>query len=125
MTLAKSASAAVVKPGNTVRFSLKWKNTGKFAAKNVVICDTLPSGMTFSSAPGATFKSGKACWTRSAVGSGKSLAFSVIAKIDADAGTRTLTNTAQATASNAPTVHASASVRSLPQKTAKPGGVTG
>ena len=102
VSLKKNASVAVVKPGATVRFTIGWKNTGKDAAKNVEICDKLPSGLTFSSAPGATFKSGKACWSRKSVAVGKSLSFVVVAKVDADAGSRTFTNVATATASNAP-----------------------
>jgi uncharacterized repeat protein (TIGR01451 family) len=125
VTLAKAANIVVVKPGGVVRFSIRWKNTGKVAAKNVVICDKLPSGLTFSSAPGATFKSGKACWKRKSVGVGSELSFAVVAKVDADAGSRSFTNVASATASNAPSKQASAKVRSLPQKSVKPGGVTG
>jgi hypothetical protein len=49
----------------------------------------------------------------------------VVAKVDADAGSRSFTNVASATASNAPSKQASAKVRSLPQKNVKPGGVTG
>ena len=125
ISLTKTASVAVVKPGGTVHFTIHWKNTGKNAAKNVVVCDKLPSGLTFSSAPGASFKSGKACWTRKSVAVGESLTFGVVAKVDADAGSRTFTNVATATASNAPSRTASAKVRSLPQKSQKAGGVTG
>jgi uncharacterized repeat protein (TIGR01451 family) len=125
VTLKKSANVSVAKPGGSVRFTIGWKNTGKAAAKNVVICDKLPSGLTFSSAAGATFKSGKACWSRKSVAVGSSLSFVVVAKIDADAGSRSFTNVATATASNAPSRTANAKVRSLPQKSVKPGGVTG
>jgi uncharacterized repeat protein (TIGR01451 family) len=125
MTLAKTANVAVAKPGGTVRFSIHWKNTGKVAVRNLQICDKLPSGMTFSSAAGAAFKSGKACWTRKSVGVGSELNLVVVAKIDADAGSQHFTNVATATASNAPSKTANAKVRSLPQKKAKPGGVTG
>jgi uncharacterized repeat protein (TIGR01451 family) len=125
ISLTKTASAAVIKPGNTVRFTIGWKNTGKVAAKNVVICDKLPSGLTFSSAAGATFKAGKACWSRKSVAVGDSLSFVVVARVDSDAGSRSFTNVASATASNAPSRTATAKVRSLPQKTQKPGGVTG
>jgi uncharacterized repeat protein (TIGR01451 family) len=126
VSLAKTANVAVVKPGATVHFTIRWKNTGKVAAKNVQICDKLPSGLTFSPAPaGATFKAGKACWSRKSVAVGKSLTYDVVAKVDADAGSRTFTNVATATASNAPSKTANAKVRSLPQQTQKPGGVTG
>jgi uncharacterized repeat protein (TIGR01451 family) len=125
ITLKKSANAAVVKPGGTVKFVIRWKNTGKHTAKNVVICDKLPSGLTFSSAPGASFKAGKACWTRKSVRVGNQLTFAVVVKVDADAGSRSFTNVATATASNAPSRTASAKVRSLPQRKVKPGGVTG
>jgi uncharacterized repeat protein (TIGR01451 family) len=125
MTLTKSADVSVVKPGGLVHFTIHWKNTGKSAAKNVLVCDRLPAGMTFSSAPGATFKSGKACWTKSSVAIGGSLSFAVVAKVDSDAGAQTFTNVATAAASNAKSVEASAKVRSLPQRKARPGGVTG
>lgn len=125
VSLTKNASVAVAKPGGTVRFTIGWKNTGKKAAKNVQICDKLPSGLTFSSAAGATFKSGKACWSKKSVAAGSSLTFVVVAKINADAGSSTFTNVATATASNAPSKTANAKVRSLPQKAQKPGGVTG
>jgi uncharacterized repeat protein (TIGR01451 family) len=125
VTLAKTASAAIVKAGGTVRFTIRWKNTGQAAARNVVICDKLPSGLTFSSAAGAAYKSGKACWTRKSVGVGSELTFVVVAKVDADAGAQTFTNVATATASNAPSRTATAKVRSLPQRHVKPGGVTG
>ncbi len=125
VTLTKTANVAVVKPSGTVRFTIHWKNTGKVAARNVVVCDKLPSGMTFSSASGATFKSGKACWSRKSVGVGSQLNFVVVAKVDADAGSQTFNNVATATASNAPSRTANAKVRSLPQKKHRPGGVTG
>jgi uncharacterized repeat protein (TIGR01451 family) len=123
--LTKAANVSVVKPGGVVRFSIRWKNTGKVAAKNVVICDKLPSGLTFNSAPGAAFKAGKACWTRKSVRVGSELSFRVVAKVDGDAGSRSFTNVATATASNAPSKQATAKVRSLPQRSVKPGGVTG
>jgi uncharacterized repeat protein (TIGR01451 family) len=125
ITLAKSANVSVVKPGGLVRFTIKWRNTGKIAAKRVVICDKLPSGMTFSSAPGSSFKAGKACWTRKSVGVGSELQFLVVAKVDADAGQQTFRNVATATAANAPSKTATATVKSLPQRKVRPGGVTG
>ena len=101
ISLIKRASSSTVKAGGTVSFTIHWKNTGKTAAKNVVICDDLPNQMTFVSAKGSTFKNGKACWTRKSVAKGATLTFRVVARVDANVGNVKLVNVATATASNA------------------------
>ena len=113
ISLIKRASSPTVKAGGIVSFTILWKNTGKAAAKNVVICDDLPSQMTFVSAKGSTFKNGKACWTRKSVAKGATLTFRVVARVDANVGNVKLINVATATASNAKPARAKAPVRVL------------
>jgi uncharacterized repeat protein (TIGR01451 family) len=125
ISLSKRASSPVVKAGGTAGFTIVWKNTGNAAARDVVICDDLPSRMTFASAKGATFKNGKACWTRKAVASGSTLAFRVVARVDATAGNEKRVNVATATASNAKPATAKAAVRALRNARTRAGGVTG
>jgi uncharacterized repeat protein (TIGR01451 family) len=125
MTLIKRASSPTVKAGGTVNFTIRWKNTGKNAARNVVICDDLPSQMTFMSAKGSTFKNGKACWSRKSVAKGATLIFRVVARVDANVGNVKLVNVATATASNAKPKEATAPVRALRNARTRVGGVTG
>jgi uncharacterized repeat protein (TIGR01451 family) len=125
MTLVKHASSPTVKAGGTVNFTIRWKNTGKIAAKNVVICDDLPNQMTFVSAKGSTFKNGKACWSRKSVAKGATLIFRVVARVDANVANVKLVNVATATASNAKPKKATAPVRALRNARTRAGGVTG
>jgi uncharacterized repeat protein (TIGR01451 family) len=125
ISLTKRASSPTVKAGGTVGFTIKWKNTGKATAKNVVICDDLPNQLTFVTAKGATFKNGKACWKRKSVAKGTTLTFRVVARVDASVGNEKLVNVATATASNAKPATAKAPVRALRNARTRAGGVTG
>jgi uncharacterized repeat protein (TIGR01451 family) len=125
ISLSKRASSPVVKAGGTAGFTIVWKNTGNAAARNVVICDDLPNHMTFASAPGASHRKGKVCWTRKSVKSGTTLAFRVVARLDAGVGNEKLVNVATATASNAKPATAKAPVRALRNARTRAGGVTG
>jgi uncharacterized repeat protein (TIGR01451 family) len=125
ISLSKRAMSAVVKAGGTASYTIVWKNTGNAAARNVVICDDLPSRLTFVSAKGAAFKNGKACWTRKSVARGATLIFRVVARVDATVGNEKLVNVATATASNAKPATAKAPVRALRNARTRAGGVTG
>ncbi len=125
ISLTKRASSPTVKAGGIVSFTILWTNTGKADARNVVICDELPSQMTFVSAKGSTFRSGKACWTRKSVAKGATLTFHVVARVDADAGDVKLVNVATATASNAKPARATAPVHVLRNELVRAAGVTG
>jgi uncharacterized repeat protein (TIGR01451 family) len=125
ISLVKHASSPTVKAGGNVRFTIVWKNTGKAAAKHVVICDDLPNHMTFVSAAGASHRNGKVCWTRTSVAKGATLTFRVVAHVDAGVGNEQLVNVATATASNAKPATAKAPVRALRNARTRTGGVTG
>lgn len=48
--IVKTASPSTPRPGDTVTYTLKAKNNGPGIAKNVVVTDTLPAGVSFVSA---------------------------------------------------------------------------
>jgi uncharacterized repeat protein (TIGR01451 family) len=125
ISLTKRASSPIVRAGGTVSFTITWKNTGKASAKHVVICDDLPSHLTFVSAAGAVHRNGKVCWTRRSVARGTTLTFRVVARVDAGVDTEKLVNVATATASNARPRTATAPVRALRNVHTRAGGVTG
>jgi uncharacterized repeat protein (TIGR01451 family) len=113
LTLKKTADHPTVEAGNTIGFTLVLRVPGPVAAVNVVVCDTLPAHMTFSSAPGASFVGGKACWTFSRVVSGGRRTMRVIAKVDVDAPAGDERNAARAASPNAGTAKAAAIVHIL------------
>jgi large repetitive protein len=113
LTLKKTADHPTVQAGATIGFTLTLHVPGPVAAVNVVVCDALPAHMTFSSAPGATFSGGKACWTFAHVASGATRTMRVIAKVDADAPTGDERNVARAASTNAGTARADAAVHVL------------
>jgi uncharacterized repeat protein (TIGR01451 family) len=123
--LSKHASSPTVKAGGTVAFTITWTNTGPVAAKHVLICDRLPDELTFVSAKGASYKNGKACWSKQSVRKGATLTFRVVARADATVGNKKLVNVATATASNAKPATAKAPVRAVRKAGTRPAGVTG
>lgn len=123
--LSKAASPTSVTAGDDVRFTILLRVTGGSAATGVQVCDSLPSHMTFVSAPGATFKSGMACWSFASLAVGAKRTFGVLAKVDADAPTGRERNLVTATADNAATVRAGATVGVEARAPGSPIGVTG
>jgi uncharacterized repeat protein (TIGR01451 family) len=125
LTLTKRADHPTVEAGDTIGFTLVLRVPGPVAAVDVVVCDTLPAHMTFSSAPGASFAGGKACWTFPRVASGGHRTMRVIAKVDADAPAGSERNIARAASPNAGTAQASALVRVLAHEGGEVPPVTG
>jgi uncharacterized repeat protein (TIGR01451 family) len=113
LRLTKTADHPTVEAGDTIGFTVVLRVAGPVAALHVVVCDTLPAHMTFSSAPGATFVGGKACWSFAHVASGGRRTMRVVAKVDADAPTGNEHNVARAASPNAGTARAEAIVRVL------------
>ena len=125
--LARLAPRSVVGAGTTVRFILSVRVGPDAAARELTVCDRLPSSMTFVRAPGATFRRGDACWTRAGAKPGAVLRFAVVARVDHGAAAGTACNHTSATAGNAATVRARTCVAVAPRRDALRGtvGVTG
>ena len=63
LTITKSTQNVHPDAGDTVSYSIKYRNTGAAAATGVVITDTLPPGLTYvSSTPSATSTAGPITW---------------------------------------------------------------
>ena len=108
--IVKTAVSKKVESGATVRFTIRVRNTSKISATGVQVCDLLPAGLGYiSSSRKASFKQGKLCWSVGTIKSKKFVTIAITAKV-ADASTGKLTNKATATANNAGTVSAKASI---------------
>ena len=115
LTLSKTADHTTVDAGDDVGFTLVLRVPGPVAAVNVRLCDTLPSHMTFVSAPGATFVGGHACWSFASLAAGARRTFHIVAHVDVDAPTGVETNVARAVSANAGNARDDAAVHILAQ----------
>ncbi len=59
MALSKSANPGTITPGSPVTYTLSAYNNGPSSATNVVITDTLPAGLTFTSSPSGCTAAGQ------------------------------------------------------------------
>ncbi|HTF96793.1 MAG TPA: hypothetical protein VL995_11720 [Cellvibrio sp.] len=79
-TLTKAANATRIAPAANVTYTLTYQNTGGTSAANVVLTDTLPDGMTYSSVTGGgSHSSGVVTWNLGTVAAGASGSVTVTA----------------------------------------------
>jgi uncharacterized repeat protein (TIGR01451 family) len=77
LVLRKVSSKHVVQGGDTIQFTITLRARGTGRATNVRVCDTLPPGLVFVRAPGATFSGGRACWRIASISAGQSRSYHV------------------------------------------------
>jgi len=126
LSITKVADRTRLRGGQQVTYTIRI-TVSKADATNVVICDALPSGLTYVKLGSARLRSGKACWSLGAVPQGGSRTVRLIARAQTLPAPKTVTNTANVAAERAVTKHARATVRidagAVRSDTA--GGVTG
>lgn len=97
----KSASSTSVASGDSVTFTLVAENTGQATAKNVVVADTIPAGMTITAAAGCQISGQNVSCALGDINAGGSK--SVQITVTATAGAcPSVNNDATVTASNEP-----------------------
>jgi uncharacterized repeat protein (TIGR01451 family) len=78
LRVTKVASSASVQAGSTVNYRIRVSNPSRGTARDVRVCDRLPSGLSFvSSSPRARRSGSQRCWTVDSLAAGKSRAFRV------------------------------------------------
>ncbi|ADB50896.1 conserved repeat domain protein [Conexibacter woesei DSM 14684] len=127
LVVSKTADRRTVRAGGLVGFTIAVRVAGPGDARGLRVCDRLPAGLSYRSAPGAQMRRGNACWTRSRVAAGTTLRFRLTAHVARTARAGTLANTAVATGANARAVaRARARLQVLPAAgSGRGGGVTG
>ena len=96
-----------------VRYTLRITNTGPVAARNVIVRDPVPSGMTVAKLPvNATFSKGQVRWSIGDLQPGQSVRVEVLLRAERNV-TRRICNVGFASGSNAPEVNARACTRFL------------
>jgi uncharacterized repeat protein (TIGR01451 family) len=124
LRLTKVADRGSVRAGGTVGYTIRVSNPSPGEARNVKVCDKLPSGLVYvSSKAAAKFSNGQYCWTIETLGAHKSTSFRITVRaLSSASGDRV--NRATASAKGAKTQHAKDPVRVLAAR-ASGGGVTG
>lgn len=95
LSITKTAGAGPYLPDNLVTFTIRVTNNGPNHATGVVLTDVLPPGLTFVSASATTgnYLSASGTLTVAALANGASVILTLVARIDAPAGS-TIRNTA-------------------------------
>jgi uncharacterized repeat protein (TIGR01451 family) len=124
LSLQKRASRQRVSAGQNVSFGLTVRNLGANPAFRVRVCDRLPAGLTFRSAPRAQIQGLTACWTIAALAGHASRTVTLSARADNVRAVTSVLNRATAKATNTGSVASSASVTIVPVAS-RGGGVTG
>jgi uncharacterized repeat protein (TIGR01451 family) len=111
VTLRKRASRATVRPGGTVDFVITATARGTGTARDIEVCDRLPSGVSIVSSGGARVRDGQPCWTIARLDGGQSRALHL--RVRVAGGPRRITNVATLTVAGQAPVTARARVRVL------------
>ena len=121
----KTAKPQAVVPGDRVVFAIVLKVPSKVDAgsRSTSATRCRPRSCS-SSAPGATFSKGRACWHLDVAKAGSTTTFRITAKVDADARSGVVKNVVVATAGNAGPVSARAPVTVTPGRSGVQGRVS-
>jgi uncharacterized repeat protein (TIGR01451 family) len=112
LTITKHAARPVYTAGSVSTWTIKVGDSSKTTAQNVVMCDTLPTGTQFDSASRpVSFTGDRACFKLGSIAHAQVKSVTIKLLIAANTHQTQIINHAGATASNAPSVKAQASVR--------------
>ncbi|MBD3330510.1 DUF11 domain-containing protein [Candidatus Peregrinibacteria bacterium] len=102
LELTQSVSDSTPQEEDSITITLTLTNNGSDHATNVTITDLLPTGLTYSSDTPSqgTYVSGTGVWTVGTVNSGNSATLQIVADVDTNTATQTISNKAEVTASD-------------------------
>jgi uncharacterized repeat protein (TIGR01451 family)/fimbrial isopeptide formation D2 family protein len=121
----KRIGGGTVEAGEKIRFKIVVRNVSKNVAADVVVCDRLPSAMSFASLAGAKLQGGDACWTLDVLPGGAKKTFHLAARMEGGHGGGVVRNVAYVKSDNAPDRRGVAGVRVENDGAGREGGVTG
>ena len=110
LALCKRANRRRVPAGGTVTFRLEVRTVGVAAARDVVVCDRMPVGLTIVRARGATVRGNRACWRFGGVTNERTL--HLRARVN-ETASGVIRNVVRARATNAPRARARRAIRVL------------
>jgi choice-of-anchor A domain-containing protein/uncharacterized repeat protein (TIGR01451 family) len=110
VSLCKRANRRRVPAGGTVTFRLEVRTIGVAAARDVVVCDRMPVGLTIIRARGATVRGNRACWQFGRVANERTM--HVRARVN-ETASGAIRNVARVRAANARRARARSAIRVL------------
>lgn len=128
LSIRKRASHATVRAGQRVTYALTVRadRQGTEDAVGERICDSLPQHLSLVSRGGGRLREGRLCWTITRLAPGGTVVHRFVARVDRNAPTGRITNTATVTDQGRPrTARRSVRVLAAPVRAATAGGVTG
>ncbi len=127
LTVTKTANRTSVRAGGLVTYTIRVRNTGRGAARNVQVCDLIASNVSVAGSGGGRLRAGRLCFAPiRTLGIGRSTTYRVAMRVNRATRTRTTVNRAVAQAANASTAVARRTVRVHPlQRSVKRVPVTG
>jgi uncharacterized repeat protein (TIGR01451 family) len=116
----KRTGTATARSGDAVGFTIAIRNTGSVPARGVVVCDRLPSGLTWERLGGARLRDGQACWTVRRLAGGRTARYHIVTRTSSVTRVRRVTNTAIVRGTNLARRAAGARVTVRPAATPRP-----
>ena len=111
LALKKTAITHTITAGGTAAYRIAIHAPGPHAVFDAVVCDTPPAYTSYISSSGGHYARGSVCWHIPYLHVGATVTETIRLRIAATAPSTGITNTASASARNAPTTHGRAVVR--------------
>ena len=100
LVIAKRADRHLLYPSQRVTFRITVRNRGRGIARNVVVCDRMPAGLTVVRAPGARRSGRDLCWRVATMRPNARKSFVVVARVGPSSRRRAIVNPADVSGSN-------------------------
>jgi uncharacterized repeat protein (TIGR01451 family) len=114
LSLTKRASRRVVLGGRLVAFTMVVRARGLSPARETVLCDRVPAGLSVVREGGARLRGNQACWVIGTLEPGESRRFRLVTRADPVRRATRVTNVAEAIADGIAPLRDGARVRILP-----------
>lgn len=121
----KRLGKGVAEAGDRIKYQIRVANQGSGAAAGVVVCDRLPTKLSFVHLAGASLRGGDACWQIDLLRPGSAKTFRLTARVDGGVAGGTVRNVAYVRSENAPRRQSVAGVQVKEAGPGRAGGVTG
>lgn len=119
--VAKVADRTVARAGQRITYRIRVRAVGRGTARDIRVCDILPSSLVLVRAPGARVSGGRACWNIRSMRPGTRRTLTVVMSVPRMRGTRVIRNVVRVNGANITNATAQRRVRVLAATPHHPG----